>query len=504
MEKDLNFLLFIILFINNIFPNEKQLYSTVQMSDQVMVIELSTLQVNQSVATEFGDNQGMHGCMEYSMEIECNMTVGCEWTMGMCEDSQTDSCMNYGMEMECNMDPDCDWTMGMCMESMNSDVMNTPHFIVLDETNGYWFVTTIVSGFVAQFSLLDNTFIDAYFVGDAPALLAVDPLHKIIYCSRMMPMNGMGNMMPSGESNMIQALNYSPMGLSEVDGGEYAISSPAPHGITISDDGTELYTASNTADWLYKIDTQTGDIQGVALDSQVGNAPDQTTQRLKPIQCLYKDNKLFVTCSAGLWYNPYTGHEIVIPGQVQMWNANNMELLDSIDLGEYTAPWHIKNSPVENVVYVALNGDNLYETEGLACIRYEDNTLSLEWMTNNSNFDSLHGIDVSSDGSKIYVSGRGDGNIHVFNDQGEYVDNIFLGSMTMLGGIAVEQKGAPSLGDLNNDSLFNIFDIVICIETVLSSMMMIDPYIQYAGDVYQDNIINISDILLIVDFIMSS
>ena len=498
------YLLFIILFISNLFANEKQIYSTIQMTDQVMVINLNTLQIDQSIPTEFGNSQEIQDCMDYSIEMECDMAVGCEWMMEMCMDSQTNGCMDYSMDMECNMDPNCEWAMGMCMESMSSDVINTPHFIVLDEINGYWFVTTIASGFVAQFSLLDNSFIDSYFVGDAPALLALDPNDKIIYCSRMMPMNGMGNMMPSGESNIIQALNYSPMGLSQVDGGEYEISSPAPHGLSISDDGKELYTASNTADWLYKIDIQTGEIQGVALDSQVGNAPDQTTQRLKPIQCLYKNNKLFVTCSAGLWYNPYTGQETVIPGQVQMWDTNSMELIDSIDLGEYTAPWHIKDSPVEDVVYVSLNGDNLYETEGLASIRYEDNMLALEWITNNSNFDSLHGIDVSSDGNKIYVSGRGDGNIHVFNAQGEYIDNVFLGSMTMLGGIAVEQKGVPLLGDLNNDTEFNIFDIVICVETVLSSMMMHDPYIQYAGDVYQDSIINVSDILLIVDFIMSS
>ena len=30
----------------------------------------------------------------------------------------------------------------------------------MDELNGYWFVTTIASGFVAQFSLFDNTLID--------------------------------------------------------------------------------------------------------------------------------------------------------------------------------------------------------------------------------------------------------------------------------------------------------------------------------------------------------
>ena len=35
---------------------------------------------------------------------------------------------------------------------------------------GYWFTTTIASGYIAQFSLIDNQFIDAVFVGDAPAI----------------------------------------------------------------------------------------------------------------------------------------------------------------------------------------------------------------------------------------------------------------------------------------------------------------------------------------------
>ena len=90
-----------------------------------------------------------------------------------------------------------------------------------------------------------------------------------------------------------------------------------------------------------------------------------------------------------------------------------------------------------------------------------------------------------------------------FEGRRAVIDNLFLGSMTMLGGIAVEKKGLPELGDLNNDTAFNIFDIVICVESALS-LIMNDPYIYYAGDIYQDSIINISDILLIVDLIMSS
>ena len=198
------------------------------MMDQIMILDTEGLNIEQSVMTEFGDTDNSVDCMSYSTQMECNMNSGCEWsTMGM----------------------------GMCMEGMSSNTVNTPHYIVLDEINGYWFVTTIASGFVAQYSLVNNTLIDAYFVGDAPALLAVDPENKKIYCSRMMPMNGMGNMMPSSVSNIIQGLNYNSMGMSESANQTYIINSPAPHGLAINDDGTELYTVSNTADWLYKINT---------------------------------------------------------------------------------------------------------------------------------------------------------------------------------------------------------------------------------------------------------
>ena len=62
--------------------------------------------------------------------------------------------------------------------------------------------------------------------------------------------------------------------------------------------------------------------------NHVGNSPDQTTQRLKPIQCLFLDNKLFITCSAGTWYDPFSGLSEVIPGQLQMWDTESMILVD--------------------------------------------------------------------------------------------------------------------------------------------------------------------------------
>ena len=507
---------------------DEKLYITIQMMDQVGVVDVNTNQIESIIETEFS-NMETSNCMNFTDEMMCDMTDGCEWMMGMCmEDSledcmdyntemncnmagcmwmndhcmdSTDSCMDISDEMMCNMTDDCEWMMGMCMESMISDGLNTPHFIVMDEQLGYWFVSTIASGYIAQYSLIDNELIDQYFVGDAPAILTIDTINKKLYCSRMMPMNGMGNMMPNSESNIIQSLDYSTMGLSESLVPEYQIGSPAPHGIAINQSGTELFTASNTADWLYKINIISGEVIGVPLDSSVGNPQDQVTQRLKPIQCLSIGNRLFVTCSAGVWYNPFTGENSIIPGQLQLWNSNSMELIDSIEFGDYTGPWHIKESPVENVVYIALSGDNLYDTEGLAAVSFNNNILNLEWKTNNSNFDTLHGVDVSSTGEIIYVSGRGDGNIHVFNNSGEYLDSIYTGGMSMLGGICSTKKSVPQLGDSNNDNLIDVVDIVKVVNNILGDMMMFSPYEFFASDINEDEVINVVDVVGMVNII---
>ena len=72
----------------------------------------------------------------------------------------SDNCMDYTNEMDCNMSNGCEWMMGMCMESGGGMQMgnNTPHFIAVDELNGYWFVSTIASGYIARFKLITNDY----------------------------------------------------------------------------------------------------------------------------------------------------------------------------------------------------------------------------------------------------------------------------------------------------------------------------------------------------------
>ena len=53
-------------------------------------------------------------------------------------------------------------------------------------------------------------------------------------------------------------------------------------------------------------------------------------------------------------------------------------------------------------------------------------------------FETLHGIDVSSDGERIYVSGRKDGNLHIFNGgTGKLERSISLGNNPLAGGVQV-------------------------------------------------------------------
>ena len=93
-------MLLIILFCFS-FSDDKQIYSTIQMMDQVMVIDPVSLQIEESLSTEFV-NINISACEDYISEMDCSMADGCEWMMNM------------------------------CMNSSSSNQTNTPHFIVLD------------------------------------------------------------------------------------------------------------------------------------------------------------------------------------------------------------------------------------------------------------------------------------------------------------------------------------------------------------------------------------
>ena len=151
------------------FLSATELYVALQMLDQVGIVDSESMELVNTIDIEIIGSS--NNCTELTSELPCNTVDGCEWSMGMCMES------------------------GAMMGS------HTPHFTAIDEINGYWFVTTIASGYIIRYDLITNQIIDEVFVGDSPALMTLNKIDKKLYCSRMMPM---GNMMPGSESTIIQ------------------------------------------------------------------------------------------------------------------------------------------------------------------------------------------------------------------------------------------------------------------------------------------------------------
>ena len=154
-------------------------------------------------------------------------------------------------------------------------------------------------------------------------------MRKFLFTLILSSLTGLG-FADSQLTDHLHEIDYSDP-INMISSSEFEINSPAPHGLAINSNGSEIYVASNSADWIYKIVLETNEIIGSVMDVGVNNTPDQITQRLKPIQCLSVGNKLFVSCSAGPWMDPWTGVTSVIQGQLQMWNSDTMTLIDSIE-----------------------------------------------------------------------------------------------------------------------------------------------------------------------------
>ena len=337
-------------------------------------------------------------------------------------------------------------TKGGGWESMDAEGKTRFKILAIDEVNKYWFVTLMQSGYLVMFDLMTDAMIDNIYLGDMPALSTVDPASKKIYVSRM-NMPGMGM---SSASNIIHGVSYSSGSLELVD--EINICPDCddgigPHGITLNLSMDQLYITSVLSDFLFKVDLPSGNIVNqTSLNGDEGAVPNSTIQRMKPIQCSVSDEFIFVSCSSGDWVN---GDE-VIPGQIHMFNAETLELIDTYDgFSGDSRPWHIVSDSYNSKIYIALSGDMMMPMgQGAACFTYDSDGLNLLWhLEDFDGMDDPHGVAVSGDGNKVYVSDRGNGHLFIFDSQStELLNELNLsisdyGSSTTLGGVAVMQSG---------------------------------------------------------------
>ena len=87
------------------------------------------------------------------------------------------------------------------------DMGETPHYIILDETNGYFFVSAIMSNKIGMYSIESNELIASLSVDEDPAILGIDISTKTLYVSRMMIMN-MGDMEMGSSASLVDEISY--------------------------------------------------------------------------------------------------------------------------------------------------------------------------------------------------------------------------------------------------------------------------------------------------------
>jgi len=315
---------------------------------------------------------------------------------------------------------------------------NMPHFVVLDEINNYWFVTGMGGGYVAQFNLLTDEFIDTIAVGNNPALMTIDPINKKLFCSRM-EMGGMGGMggMDMMTSNVITGIHYTDEGM--ILGDEFnsndGLQSEQLHAITYDNNKENIITASMSDDWLYKISLIDNSIDNLSLHSssdgyEITNEP----KLLTPIQVvLLNDSLIALSCNA-----PGDGPG-KLNGQVQMWNINTdpMSKVVTYEFNALSLPWHLIKSPVTDDIFVVLRGDS--GEGGIVRLAFNEESFTIKWEYRNVLFDTFHGITIDGIGQYIYVTSAGENSLYQFSaSNGALIDETQLGMNP--GGLSIMQS----------------------------------------------------------------
>ncbi len=314
---------------------------------------------------------------------------------------------------------------------------NTPHFIVIDEENDFWFVTAMEGGYIAQYNLVNDEFIDTISVGNNPALMTIDPVNKTLFCSRMsmadMPsMGGMGHMGMIVETNIITEIMYTKDGLSL--GREFILDSDILHGITYDYNKENIITASITDDWLYKIPLNDDPPISNTMDSLITTYVENYPNRLQPLQIISLNDSLVAISCSGFMNN--------VNGQVQIWNIQKMQAVISYEFDDKSIPWHLIKAPLRKEIFIVLGGSN--GEGGVACLTYTANEIELKWQYMSGDFIGLHGVTIDAAGEYLYVSGRDTHYLYQFDAvHGSLIASIPLAAENQIvspGGISMMQN----------------------------------------------------------------
>lgn len=302
------------------------------------------------------------------------------------------------------------------------DIQNTgdsPHYIVIDKTNGFWYVTLISSGYILKFDLETDELIDSVLIGNMPALMALDETSQTLYVSRFMPMPGMGMM--SSKSTMVNMIDASTMRVA----GSVDLGARSPHGIALSSDGSKLWVASNEASHFFKIETsritETGyKPASFKLGSDVPDSYNINDMLYNALDLELGDNdsKLFVTCSGS--------------DEVRVFNSSNGDSINAFNLSKQ--PWHLVLSRDHKTLFTT-NRSGM----SVSKIDLDSKTVSV---ISDSRIVLPHGCVLIPDESELLVSASGGNRILIINTKSMKLTDVinFEIPMSMPTGIAIFEE----------------------------------------------------------------
>jgi len=299
------------------------------------------------------------------------------------------------------------------------DTGDRPHHVVIDKTNGFWYVTLISSGYVLKYSLETDELVDSVRVGNMPALMALDEMSQTLYVSRFMPMPGMGMM--ASNSTVVNIIDASTMTVKR----NLSLEARSPHGIALSPDGQTLWLASNEASHFFKIETSLmyqNNYQPNAfkLGSDVPDSYTVNDMLYNALELeLSSDNsKLFITCSGS--------------NEIRVFDTTTGDSLATYDLSNQ--PWHLAISTDNRTIYTTNRG-----AATVSKINLSNGDISI---LSDSLLAQPHGCMLTPDENELIVTASG-GNRIVFIDSEtmKLVDEINLEtSMSMPTGLAVVEE----------------------------------------------------------------
>lgn len=241
-----------------------------------------------------------------------------------------------------------------------------PHHIVVEPDGSFWYVSLIADGFVLKFDRENNLVGRAVF--ETPGLMALDAQNDRLYVGR--------SMAAVNPPQRIGVIHRSTMAIEEVD-----VFVARPHAITVSPDGSHVYTAS------------------LASNDMVSYMPENGEVELAIVPSF--DDRVHVLVQFAMTPD---GRHLVVGGEMTgtllvMDASEHMAppVVTTIDVP--AAPWHPVFSRDGNRMYIGSRVGN-------AVTVIDATDWTVVQTIHDERFAAPHGIALSPDGSKLYVGNR--------------------------------------------------------------------------------------------------